>query len=356
MPEVPPRLELRGLDVSYGGAPVLTGIDLVVAAGEVVAVLGPSGGGKSTLLRTIAGLVVPQAGTVALDGEDAAALPTHRRGVGLMFQDHALLPHRDVAANVGFGLRMAGVGAADRRARVAEVLELVGLAGFEGRRVASLSGGEAQRVALARSLAPRPRLLLLDEPLGSLDRTLHDRLVADLRRLVREQALTVVHVTHDQHEAMALADRLVVLGGGRVRQDGPVREVWRRPADEDVAAFLGLDAVIDAEVTDGTLRPLVDGRPGAPVAHACPIADGRWRVLVHPEAVAIEPRHHPDALDATVVEVTFGGERSQVVVRPAHPGVPALPVGWTGPPPHEGDALALRLHGPALHALAPRPS
>ncbi len=202
-------LEVDGVTVRFGDRAVLDEVGLTVGAGEVVGLLGPSGSGKSTLLRVIAGLLVPDRGRVAWDGEDLRTVPTHRRRFGLVFQDHQLFPHRDVARNVGFGLSVAGRSQAEIRRRVTELLDLVGLPGFERRGVASLSGGEAQRVALARALAPSPRLLLLDEPLGALDRELHDRLALDLRRLLKEVGIAGLHVTHDREEADTVADRVV---------------------------------------------------------------------------------------------------------------------------------------------------
>jgi thiamine transport system ATP-binding protein len=205
-------LEVSDVVVRFDGRTVLDGMSLEVATGEIVALLGPSGCGKSTLLRVIAGLHVPDAGCVAWNGEDLAGVPPHRRGIGLVFQDLQLFPHKDVAANVAFGLRMQHVEKHERKERVARLLEMVGLPGYEHRRPSTLSGGEAQRVALARSLAPEPRLLLLDEPLGALDRDLHDRLAVDVRTLLQRVGITAVHVTHDEAEARAIGDRLVVLG------------------------------------------------------------------------------------------------------------------------------------------------
>ena len=224
-------LRVEQVSVRFPGAEAaaLDAVDVDVAGGEVVALLGPSGCGKTTLLRVVAGLVAADGGRVVLDGRDLTGVPAHQRGVGLMFQDYALFPHRDVGANVEFGLRMAGVDAEARRARVAEVLELVGLPGWERRPVGPLSGGERQRVALARALAPSPRLLLLDEPLGALDRTLRDRLVPELGALFRSVGVSVVHVTHDQGEALALADRVVVMDHGTVVQEGSPTELWARP-------------------------------------------------------------------------------------------------------------------------------
>jgi thiamine transport system ATP-binding protein len=200
--------------VAFGDRVVLDRVSIHAARSEVVALQGPSGSGKTTLLRVIAGLLQPRSGTVCLDGRDITTTPVHQRSIGLVFQDNQLFPHRDVAGNVEFGLRMSQRGRAhraDRRARVSEVLHLVGLQGFESRSVMSLSGGEAKRVALARSLAPAPPVLLLDEPLTGLDHELHDRLADDLADVLRATATTAIVVTHDRAEAESLADRVVTL-------------------------------------------------------------------------------------------------------------------------------------------------
>jgi thiamine transport system ATP-binding protein len=206
-----PVLSVEDVRVRFDDRWVLDGADLTVGSGEIVGLLGPSGSGKSTLLRVVAGLLPPDGGRVRWDGEDITTVPTHRRRFGLVFQDHQLFPHRDVARNVGFGLKVAGRPKAEIRTRVAELLHLVGLDGFEHRSVTELSGGEAQRVALARALAPDPRLLLLDEPLGALDRELHDRLAVDLRHLLRELGTAGLHVTHDPDEAAMVGDRVVTV-------------------------------------------------------------------------------------------------------------------------------------------------
>jgi len=205
------RLDVVGVTVTFGERIVLDRVHLTVDSSEVVALLGPSGSGKSTLLRVVAGLVPVDHGSVAIDGDDVTSLPTYRRGVGMVFQDDQLFGHLDVAANVAFGLRMRGDGASNRAERVGELLDLVGLAGFQHRRVDNLSGGEAKRVALARSLAPSPRVLLLDEPLTGLDRELHDRLLDDLGDIMRAARTTSLLVTHDVDEASAIADRVVSL-------------------------------------------------------------------------------------------------------------------------------------------------
>ena len=259
-------LQLEGLSAAYDGADVLRRISLVVPAGQLLCVLGPSGSGKSTLLRVIAGLEVPTAGSVHLDGRDLAGVPPHERDVGLMFQDYALFPHRDVGENVAFGLRMQGQGTAARRQRVTELLELVGLPGAERRSVSQLSGGEQQRVALARALATSPRLLMLDEPMGSLDRSLRERLPDELRTIFSQLGLTVIYVTHDQDEALSVADRVVLLDAGRLVADGTPEELWTAPPDEWTARFLGFRNIAPGRFGDGLLRTPWGDLPAKAVA------------------------------------------------------------------------------------------
>ena len=238
-------LALRGVEVRFGEVHAVADTNLDLAAGEMLALLGPSGCGKSTLLRAIAGLEPLAAGTISLDGDDITAAAPEARPFGLMFQDHALFPHRDVGQNVEFGLRMNEVASATRRERVGELLELVGLAGYERRAVTTLSGGEAQRVALARALAPAPRVLLLDEPLGSLDRHLRDRLIGELPAVLDATGTAAIHVTHDHDEAFALGDRVGVMHDGRLHQTDPPAEVWAAPRSLVVARILGHTNVIE---------------------------------------------------------------------------------------------------------------
>ena len=232
-------LSVRGLAVTYGDLRAVDGVDLEVAAGEVVALLGASGSGKSSLLRAVAGLEDVAAGEVAWDGRSMVCVPVHKRGFGLMFQDGQLFPFRDVAGNVAYGL--VRLPRARRRERVAEMLELVGLPGYGGRDVTTLSGGQAQRVALARSLAPRPRLLLLDEPLSALDRAMREQLAVDLRRILVEQGTTALYVTHDHEEAGTVADRIGVMDAGRLLRVDTLEGLRSTPGSEAVARFLGLE-------------------------------------------------------------------------------------------------------------------
>jgi ABC-type Fe3+/spermidine/putrescine transport system ATPase subunit len=251
-------------------------ISFEVAPHETVALLGPSGSGKSTLLSIIAGLLDLDSGEVAWEGRSLEGIPPHRRGFGLMFQDLALFPHLDVFANIAYGLRTrpdAFPDEASIRQRVDELLAWVGLAGYATRQVQTLSGGEQQRVALARALAPRPRLLMLDEPLGALDRVLRERLLADLADWLTRLRQTAVYVTHDQEEAFALADRVVVLQAGKVAQIGTPADIYHRPASAFVARFLGMTNVFGPDGTlDGVTAP-------AEVRAFLPAATGRHVLL-----------------------------------------------------------------------------
>lgn len=282
-------LSVRTMTVHFADLPALDGVDLDVAPGRILVVLGPSGCGKSTLLRAIAGLEPAARGTVRWGDADLTATPVHRRRFGMMFQDHALFWHLDVAANIGYGLRMAGAGREARDLRVAELLELVGLRDFAHRRVDELSGGEAQRVALARALAPKPRVLLLDEPLSSVDRDRRDRLVADLQTIVRTTSTAAIVVTHDHDEALALADTLLVMRAGRSVQVGDPATVWQRPATPFVAGFLGANVV-----------------PAGAIA-----LPGSGLVAVHPDSIRIA---EDGPLSGTVVNRAFQRDHVQVTV------------------------------------------
>ena len=232
-------LEVINLEVTLGETRALDGASLRVGDGEIVAVLGPSGSGKSTLLRVIAGLVPADSGDVRWDGMSLHDVPTHKRSFGLMFQGYALFPHLSVGENVAFGMRMSNMSPAESGTRAHEALESVGLPGFAPRDVESLSGGERQRVALARTLAPEPRLVMLDEPLGALDRNLRDKLIGETRDILVSRGVTAIVVTHDRDEADQLSDRLAIMHAGMIVQTGTLAEILAAPTSEWVREFLG---------------------------------------------------------------------------------------------------------------------
>jgi ABC-type Fe3+/spermidine/putrescine transport system ATPase subunit len=272
-------LDVSHVSKSYPGLPVLHDISFTVEDGEIACLLGPSGCGKTTLLRVIAGLEAPDTGRISFAGQDLSGVPVHHRNFGLMFQDYALFPHKDVAANVAFGLRMQNWSQQQISARVQEMLQLVELGGYEGRRVSELSGGEQQRVALARSLAPRPRLLMFDEPLGSLDRALREQLMNSLRDILKQVGVTALYVTHDQGEAFAIADRIFIMQagavegeGGRIVQGGSPQEVYCRPRSPYVARFLGFRNLLAGTVI------AIGGDPGAAPRPLC--GSAQWPVVV----------------------------------------------------------------------------
>jgi ABC-type Fe3+/spermidine/putrescine transport system ATPase subunit len=239
-------LDLRHIYKTYNSAPLLQDVSLTINAGEIVCLLGPSGSGKTTLLRIIAGLETAEQGEIFFAGQDMRHVPVHQRNFGMMFQDLALFPHKNVFENVAFGLRMQNVSPAEIRTRVQEILDLVGLRGFGQRNVNQLSGGEQQRVALARALAPQPRLLMFDEPLGALDRILREQLVVDLRSILKRIGMTALYVTHDQDEAFAIADRIAIIHAGRIVQIGLPAEIYHAPANAFVARFLGMTNLLPA--------------------------------------------------------------------------------------------------------------
>jgi ABC-type Fe3+/spermidine/putrescine transport system ATPase subunit len=310
-----PLLEVRQLRKSYPDGWTLHDVSFGVEQGENLCLLGPSGCGKTTLLRLIAGLETPDNGQVLVDGQDVTQAPPHLRGFGLMFQEYALFPHKDVFGNVAFGLQMQRQRRQAVAARVAEVLALVGLAGFEHRDVNQLSGGERQRVALARSLAPQPCLLMLDEPLGALDRALRERLMDELPGILRRAGATAVTVTHDQEEAFAIADRVVLIQAGRVVQVGTPEEVYRQPASAWVARFLGLTNVLAARVVEpGRVETAI----GVLEVGDWGLEIGSWpvQVLIRPEAARLDGGG-PNVVRGVVTERSFRGERYRLGVRHA---------------------------------------
>ena len=273
-----PIVHTKGLSKRFGAVDAVDGVDLQIVRGELFALLGGSGCGKTTLLRLIAGLEVPDRGRILIDGQDMTGVPAHRRPVNMMFQSYALFPHMDVAANVGYGLRREGLARAETAARVAEALALVRLEGLEGRKPTQLSGGQRQRVALARALVKRPKLLLLDEPLAALDRKLREGTRFELVRLQEQLGLTFIVVTHDQEEAMSMASRLAVMNAGRIVQTGTPHDLYERPASRFVADFIGVANILELGANRWlALRPekiaLSNERPGRTHAVAGRIVD-----------------------------------------------------------------------------------
>ena len=309
MPPDPALLQVRGLAVRFGATAALDGLDLDVHAGEMFVLLGSSGSGKTTLLRAIAGFVRPDAGSLTLDGIDLAPLPPHKRPVNTMFQSYALFPHLNVAANVGFGLRRQGLPRAMIAARVTEMLALVRLQGFAARKPHQLSGGQQQRVALARSLAPNPRLLLLDEPLSALDRNLRIETRQELTRLHRQLGTTFIVVTHDQEEALTLATRIGVMQHGRLAQIGTPAEVYEHPANRFVAEFLGAANILPARVMDNAPVGAVLELPGlsATVRAAGRAPEGTALLALRPERLRFDDTL-PNRICGVLVDRAYAGE------------------------------------------------
>jgi ABC-type Fe3+/spermidine/putrescine transport system ATPase subunit len=352
-------LDIRDVSKSYGETSALRGVSLRVATEAIVCLLGPSGCGKTTLLRLVAGLERADGGTICLEERSIDDVPPHRRGFGLMFQDYALFPHRNVAQNVAFGLRMQNLPRKRIAARVAEMLELVGLAGYNRRRVYELSGGERQRVALARSLAPSPRLLMLDEPLGALDRALRERLLDDLRAILKRVGVTSIYVTHDQAEAFAIADWLVLMNAGRIEQQGRPEQVYRHPATAFAARFLGLTNLVVGQVreVEPTGAALLDTPLGA-IRAADRLAEAQAgepaTVVLRPEAAELASTvAHGDAnlIRGIVVQRSFRGSRTRLTMR--HASGQQLEFELDGVDlPGVGEPVRLELRAEAISVIA----
>jgi len=334
-------VRLHGVSKRFGAVRALDDVDLTIEEGEFLSLLGPSGCGKTTTLNVLAGFVAPDHGRVLIDGTDVTDQPPYQRGLGVVFQSYALFPHMTVADNIAFGLRERRVPRGEIAARVAETLALVRLADVGDTRPAQLSGGMQQRVALARALVIRPRVLLLDEPLAALDRKLREQMRAELREIQRRVGITTVFVTHDQHEALGLSDRIAVMRAGRVEQLGRPRDIYERPATRFVADFIGASSVVEGVAVDGGTLELAGGvRLALRLPRAFSVGEG-MQVLIRPERIEL-PSAGPDALAAKVVSVMYLGDHSEV--RLEIPGGTRILATVRGEARVQaGDAVAVRL-------------
>lgn len=352
MPNTKKILEVNQLSNHYEGLPLLQNISFSLMKGEILCLLGPSGSGKTTLLRLLAGLEQEDAGTITFCGRDIRNVPPHKRNFGMMFQEYALFPHKSVQQNVAFGLEMQHCPADELTSRVKSVLEMVGLTGLEHRHIDELSGGERQRVALARSLAPQPQLLLLDEPLGSLDRALRDRLTGEIRAILKSLQVTAVFVTHDQAEAFSIADKVAILHHGILQQFDTPENLYRRPTNTTVARFLGFRNLIPGQVVDG---PAFDCSLGIiPLICQKNHPDRQSILLIRPEGanLAAGPwaKNNDVLLSGTISHRQFQGSSYRLILLVKevnlHFDLPIDP-----PPPAIGQLAHLLLNPAALIVL-----
>ncbi len=315
------RVEARSIGKSYGGVRVLDRVSALFQPGLLTSLLGPSGSGKTTLLRVIGGFVAPDEGEIRFDGENVTSVPLWRRNVGMVFQSYALFPHMTVQQNVVFGLNRRGVRGETARKETARALEMVRLTGFEARRPKELSGGQQQRVALARAIVTNPRVLLLDEPLSALDRRLRQEMQIELRRIQRESGLTTIFVTHDQEEALTLADSVAILDRGKIVQEGPPGVIYERPRTRFAASFLG-DAnfftgrVIEGGIATATGVVRTDDRLPAIGANAT-VAVRPEKMKILDEAAADVAAPYGNRLAAVVSEIVYAGAVSTVLLKSA---------------------------------------
>jgi thiamine transport system ATP-binding protein len=321
---------------SFGTRRILSDISLSVGTGEIMALLGASGSGKSTLLRCVAGLEVPEAGIIVWDGKAMNTIPAHERGFGMVFQDFALFPHMTVGENIRFGLRMQQRTRDSQAALVTDLLATVGLSGYHDRSVDTLSGGERQRVALARSLAPGPRLLMLDEPLGSLDTALRERLATEVREILAQQGMTALYVTHDLREAFAVADKVSILHDGRLEQTGSPHDLYARPRTAYAARLMGLDNILPARV----------------LGHR----DAQGEVLLHPHWLSLDREDAQWSLDGVVSRVTYEGWRYRILVELSAGHAIVLYSDGRGQPPETGARVSVTGDAEAVIPLEALPA
>ena len=347
-------LQVSCISKAFGGVPVLRGVSLALEEARILCILGPTGSGKTTLLRIIAGLERPDQGAVLFKGRDLRNTRPHLRRFGMMFQEYALFPHLDVSGNIAFGLHMLGIPRSEVVRRTGEMLSLVGLEDLSRRNVSELSGGERQRVALARSLAPYPRLLLLDEPLGSLDRGLREKLLLDLREILRRIGMTTIVVTHDQAEAFAIADTIAVMDRGEIAQMDTPENLYRHPANPDVARFLGLANLVQGRVETGSSIATPLGLLHVP-AHGHERGEA-VTVLIRPDAAVIcrgdeQVPQGMSMVEGNVHDCLFKGRSYHVEVRIPGPQALFFDLPQNSPAPRVGDRVKLLLSPGAITVM-----
>ena len=340
-------IDILSLEKQFGTVRAVDDVSLTVQAGEFVALLGPSGSGKSTVLMSIAGFERPTAGQIVIDGQDCTRLPPHKRNIGMVFQHYTLFPHLNVADNVAFPLKMRGVPKGERRRQAEAALETVRLAGYGDRMPKQLSGGQQQRVALARAIVYRPRVLLMDEPLSALDKNLREEMQIEIKRLHSELGLTVVFVTHDQGEALTMADRIAILKAGKLQQVSPARELYERPSNLFAASFIGEMNMLPVD-WDGNRARLVEGEEIILPRNAsiAPVKSGRAVLAVRPERLTYGRAGTDGTWAATVRDVVYAGAGTLIIANLAdgtevrlrvpsagqHPVSPGDRIGLTCPP------------------------
>ncbi len=326
----PPKLRAHQLGKRYGAVTALQPIDLDVASGELLTVLGPSGSGKTTLLHIVSGLVEPTSGSLFIDGQDHTHTPVHRRDIGMVFQSYALFPHLTVEENVAFPLRMRHRSDAEVRRRVGEALEMVQLGHLAQRMPRALSGGQQQRVALARCFVYQPSIILMDEPLGALDKKLREHMQIEIKRLHRDTGATIIYVTHDQEEALALSDRICLMNHARIEQIGSPQEIYERPATAFAADFIGISNIFHGKVASGTTLVTDDGSFALPPTHHALAAGQEAALVVRPEHMRIGC-DFDSRVSGQVIEAVYAGAETRVILR--------LP---------SGSDLTVRLPAPAV--------
>ncbi len=350
MPE--PIVRFEGVRKTYDGSTIVVhALDLAIVPGEFLTLLGPSGSGKTTTLMMLAGFEAPSAGRILIQGRDVSDLPPHRRDLGVVFQNYALFPHMSVADNVAFPLSVRGLGRAERRQRVAEALAMVRLSGLEARRPAALSGGQQQRVALARALVFRPAIVLMDEPLGALDRQLREEMQSEIRALHDRLGITVVYVTHDQGEALTMSDRIAVFDHGRIQQLAPPQALYEQPANAFVARFIGENNFLPVELVEANGEGAAVRLPGGQVLAAGTAggmrAGARGFLAVRPERIAIAPVEaegfSENAVPGTIAEVVYLGDavRVRIALGGGAQAVVKRPIAAAGRALAPGAAVAL---------------